>query len=100
MANITRMRTRTTGDRTEILVLVKHPKQPASQDGESMPVWFIEQMTFFHNGRTVAIAEFGPNVAENPLMGVSVTGAKAGDGVAVRWIDNRGGNGGSETDVR
>jgi len=101
MAIITKIRTRTTGDQTKIMVLIRHPMQPGPLDDDPTPGQFIEQMTFALNGRTVAVAELGSNVTENPLTaGILVTDAKVGDKVAVSWTDNVGGSGGAETEVR
>ncbi|NQW94145.1 MAG: thiosulfate oxidation carrier complex protein SoxZ, partial [Polaromonas sp.] len=38
----------------------------------------------------VMSAQWGTAVSKNPFMQFSFKGGKAGDGVAVTWIDNRG----------
>ena len=35
-------------------------------------------------------AEWGPAVAKNPFLQFTVKGAKAGDKIAISWVDNRG----------
>jgi sulfur-oxidizing protein SoxZ len=38
----------------------------------------------------VLAAQWGPSVAKNPFVQFTVKGAKAGDKIAVTWIDNKG----------
>ena len=42
------------------------------------------------NGKTVLSAEWGTAISKNPYLQFSLKGAKAGDKVGVRWLDNRG----------
>jgi len=35
-------------------------------------------------------AEWGPAVSKNPYLQFNVKGAKAGDKVSIKWVDNRG----------
>jgi sulfur-oxidizing protein SoxZ len=101
MTKLTRIRARRNGERTEILVLVKHPmngtRRAGAADEAQDPGYYIREMTFTLNGRAVAVAELGPGVADDPLTGVAVTGARAGDKLAVSWSDNLGATGGAET---
>lgn len=100
MSYITKIRTRTNGSHTQVLVLVQHPMLRGSPQDDPAAGTFIDQMSFSLNGRAVAIAELGPGVADNPLTAISVTGAKVGDKIAVAWTDNKGGSGGAEARVR
>jgi sulfur-oxidizing protein SoxZ len=94
MATHTKIRTRKTGDRTEVMVLIKHPMEAgAGRDpatGEPISAQYIETMIFELNGTIVAEARLGPGVAANPLTSIGITGARAGDTVTVRWTDNLG----------
>ena len=51
------------------------------------------------NGKPVLTAEWGPSVSKNPFLQFNVKGAKAGDKVAVTWLDNRGGTRSDEATV-
>ncbi len=100
MASNTRIRARMKRDHTEILVLVKHPMHTKLRPDETNKGHFIERMNFSLNEKTVAMAELGPNIEENPMIGISVKSAKEGDRVSVRWIDTAGVSGEAETEVR
>lgn len=100
----TKMRTRTAGGETEILVLVDHPMETGrrmdSRTKETVPPHFIQKMTFSLNGREVAVADLGVGTSRDPLVKVKVKGAKPGDRVKVTWSDNKGQTGEQETVVR
>jgi sulfur-oxidizing protein SoxZ len=42
------------------------------------------------NGRPVMSAQWGPAVSKNPFLQFVVKGGKAGDKIAVTWVDNKG----------
>ena len=94
MGKLTKLRVRRKGGRTKILVLVKHPmetgRRPDEETKTPVPAHYIEQMSFEINGRLVAEARLGPGVASNPLTGIALNNARAGDRVTVHWIDNTG----------
>ena len=58
--------------------------------GKVIPAWHITDVTVAHNGKPVMTAEWGPAVAKNPFLQLTVKGAKAGDKIAVTWKDNKG----------
>lgn len=103
MARQTRMRTKTQDGATEILVLVNHPMETGQRTDpktkEKIPAHFIQKMTFLLNGKEVAVADLGVAVSKDPLVGVRVKGAKAGDKVKVTWSDNKGETGEAEGTV-
>jgi sulfur-oxidizing protein SoxZ len=47
-------------------------------------------VTATHNGKSVLTAQWGPSIAKNPFLQFVVKGAKAGDKIAITWVDNRG----------
>lgn len=96
MAYVTKIRTRSIGDHTRILVLVKNSSS-SGRDSRTGP--FIERITFTMNGRAIAEAELGPATDDNPLTGISVAGAQSGDRVAVAWTDSEGESGGAESTI-
>jgi sulfur-oxidizing protein SoxZ len=90
----TRIRTKPTEDGTEIFVLVNHPMETGlrtnPQTKEKIPIHIIQKMTFFLNGKEVAVADTGTGVAANPLISIRVKSAKKGDKIRVVWSDNMG----------
>lgn len=99
----TKLRTRKNREGvTEILALVKHPMSSGQGRDSSKACFsghFIKTLTFFHNGILAAEALLGPGVAKNPLTGIVLPKAKAGDTVTVKWIDNKGQRGGGQITV-
>ncbi len=104
MARLTRMRTRIKGKETEVLVLVNHPMETGRRKDKKtkkkIPAHYIQKMTFALNGKEVASADLGPGVSKDPLVGIRIKGAKAGDKVKIAWSDNKGESGGAESTVK
>ena len=104
MANrLTKMKIKTAGDKSQVLVLVNHPMETGTRKdkktGQLVPAHFIQKMTFSHNGKVVAEANLSQGVSKNPLIGIELAGAKAGDKVSVKWSDNKGESGSAEASV-
>lgn len=78
---------------TTVRMLISHPMTVESRDaatGRVVEAHFIEEVVCEHGGEVVFSAAWGQAVSLNPFMQFSMTGAKAGDAVAIRWRDNRG----------
>ena len=94
MARQTRIRTKTQAGATEILVLVSHPMETGQRADpktkEKIPAHFIQKMSFTLNGKEVAVADLGTPVSKDPLVGIKIKGAKAGDKVAIKATDSKG----------
>lgn len=103
MARQTKIKTRAKDGATEILVLVNHPMETGQRvdqkTKEKIPAHFIQKMTVEVGGKQVAVADLGVAISKDPLMGVLVKGAKAGDKVKVSWSDNKGETGTAEATV-
>lgn len=103
MAEPIKMRATLKGDVVEVKAVMNHTmetgmrKDPAS--GEVVPAHFVRQVTATLNGKTVMDAQWGPSVSKNPVMGFRVKGAKAGDKVAIKAVDNKGETLSGETTV-
>ncbi len=99
----TKIRTKTQDGLTDVLVLVSHPMETGLRTDpktkEKIPPHFIQKMDFFLNGKEVASANLGTAVSKDPLIGIKLKGAKAGDKVKVAWSDNKGESGGVETTI-
>lgn len=63
-------------------------KDPAS--GEIIPAHFIREVTCEHNGKAVFTAQWGTSVSSNPYLSFELRGAKSGDKLSMRWLDNKG----------
>jgi len=93
MADPMRIRAQAAGDKTTVRVLMAHEMETGQRkdaSGKPIPAWFIQEVTAQHNGKTVMTAQWGPAVAKNPFLQFNIKGGKAGDKIAVSWVDNRG----------
>jgi len=93
MADPMKIRAQMKGDVAEVRVLMSHPMETGQRkdsDGKTIPAHFIQQITVALNGNAVVNAQTGGSVSRNPVFGFKVKGAKAGDKVAVTWVDNKG----------
>ena len=94
MADPTRIRAQAVGDKATVRVLMSHEMESGQRKddaGKVIPAWYIQQVTAQLNGKTVLTAQWGPAVSKNPFLQFTVKGAKAGDRIAISWLDNRGG---------
>ena len=93
MTDPMRIRAQVAGDKATVRVLMSHEMETGQRKdsaGKVIPAWFIQEVTAALNGKTVLTAEWGPSVAKNPFLQFTIQGAKAGDKVAITWVDNRG----------
>ena len=93
MADPMRIRAQVSGDKATVRVLMAHEMETGQRkdaSGKVIPAWHIQDVVAQHNGKTVMTAQWGPAVSKNPFLQFSIKGAKAGDKVAVTWVDNKG----------
>ena len=93
MADPMRIRAQAAGDKTTVRVLMSHEMETGQRKdsaGKVVPAWFIQELSATHNGKPVLSAQWGPSIAKNPFLQFVLKGAKAGDKVAISWVDNRG----------
>ena len=93
MADPMRIRAKVEGDKTVVRVLMSHEMETGQRKdsaGKIIPAWFIQEVSATHNGKPVMSAQWGPAVSKNPFMQFTLKGAKAGDKVAITWVDNKG----------
>lgn len=89
----TRIRAEAQGGKTTVRLLVSHDMESGQRKddaGNIVPAWFIQQIEVTCKGKTVMSAYWGTAVSKNPFVQFSFQGGKAGDKIAVRWVDNRG----------
>ncbi|MBM3389270.1 MAG: thiosulfate oxidation carrier complex protein SoxZ [Betaproteobacteria bacterium] len=88
-----RIRAQVAGDKATVRVLMSHEMETGQRKdsaGKTIPAWFIQDVAATHNGKPVFAAQWGPAISKNPFLQFTVKGAKAGDKIAVTWVDNRG----------
>ena len=93
MTDPMRIRAQSAGDKATVRVLMSHEMETGLREdasGKVIPAWYIQEVTAQLNGKIVMTAQWGPSVAKNPFLQFSVRGAKAGDKIAMTWIDNKG----------
>lgn len=93
MADQIKIRATVQGDITDIRILMQHPMetgQRKNEKGQSLPVHFIQTFTVSHNGQLLINGQLNTSVSKNPLFAFKARGIKAGDNVAVNWVDNIG----------
>jgi sulfur-oxidizing protein SoxZ len=93
MADPMRIRAQAAGDKATVRVLMSHEMETGQRKdaaGKVIPAWYIQEVTAALNGKTVMTAQWGPAVSKNPFLQFNLKGAKAGDKVAVSWVDNKG----------
>ena len=93
MADPMRIRAQAAGDKTTVRVLMSHEMETGQRKdaaGKIIPAWYIQEVSAQLNGKSVMTAQWGPAVAKNPYLQFIVKGAKAGDKIAISWVDNKG----------
>ncbi|MFC5523609.1 thiosulfate oxidation carrier complex protein SoxZ [Polaromonas jejuensis] len=93
MSDPMRIRAQAQGDKVTARVLVSHEMESGQRKdaaGKIVPAWFIQSISATCNGKTVMSAQWGTAVSKNPFVQFSFRGGKAGDKLAVSWVDNRG----------
>ena len=93
MSEAMRIRAQSAGDKATVRVLMSHEMETGQRKdaaGEVIPAWFIREVTAQLNGKTVLTAQWGAAVAKNPFLQFNVKGAKAGDKIAITWVDTKG----------
>lgn len=93
MADPMKIRATLQGDTADVRVLIAHPMETGQRkdaSGKLVPMHFIQNIVVTHNGKTVLDGQWSQAVSRNPFLGLRVKGAKAGDKIAVTWIDNTG----------
>ncbi len=93
MSEPTRLRAVLQGDVADVRIRMAHPMETGLRrdaKGALVPLHFIQSVLVQHNGKTVLDAQWSQAVSSNPLLGLRLRNAKAGDRITVSWVDNRG----------
>ena len=94
MAEPMKMRVTLQGDIANVKVLMNHDMETGirkdAKTGQLIPAHYIQLVTASLNGKAVMEAQWGTAISKNPFLEFRIKGAKAGDKVAVSWVDNKG----------
>ena len=94
MASTIKVRAKLKGDVAEVKSLMLHPMETGARKdpdtGATVPAHHITQLTFENNGATVMTVNCSTAISRDPFFSFSFGGAKAGDVLVVRWVDNTG----------
>jgi len=94
MASKIKVKVQLKGDIAEVKSLMMHPMETGARKdpdtGDSIPAHYITQLQFTNNGVTVMLINCSTAVSRDPYFSFSFSGAKAGDTLAVNWVDNKG----------
>lgn len=88
------------GDEGEVRVLLPHPMESGQRRdaaGQLIPAHYITSVILSLNGKPVIEGALGTAVSANPLFAFQLAGVKAGDRLAVAWVDNKGQRGSAES---
>jgi sulfur-oxidizing protein SoxZ len=91
--NLMKIRATAQGDTVDVRILIGHVMETGQRKdsaGKVVPAHFIQSVKVTHNGKPVLSAMWGPAVSKDPVFGFKFKGGKAGDKIAVTWVDNRG----------
>jgi sulfur-oxidizing protein SoxZ len=70
------------------------------ETGEQVPAHYITEVFCEHNGRRVLTANWGPAVSRNPYFEFRFRGGAPGDVLRLGYVDNLGGKGEAEVEIR
>lgn len=93
MGDPMKIRASIVGDSTEVKVLMSHEMETGQRkdaQGQTIPAWFIQNVTVTWNDKTVLAGQWGTAVSKNPFLSFRFKGGVKGDQITVTWIDNRG----------
>ena len=94
MASSIKISAKLNGNVADVKSLMLHPMETGARKdpdtGNIIPAHHITQLIFTNNGSEVMVANFSTAVSKNPFFGFSFEGAKAGDTLKAKWVDNKG----------
>lgn len=93
MGNPMRIRASSSGDVTEVKVLMRHDMETGQRKDSSgvlVPPHFIQNLVAKHNDKVVLDMLMGTSVSKDPFLSFKFKGGAKGDKVSVTWTDNKG----------
>jgi sulfur-oxidizing protein SoxZ len=97
-----KVRAKAEGNVTTVKALISHPMetgQRKDKDGKLVPAHFIQEVVCEHKGKPVMTAMWGPAISKNPYLSFKFAGAKPGETMTLRWVDNKGESDSTETTI-
>lgn len=88
-----KIRAQIQGETSDVRILMQHPMETGlrkDDKGQTFPAQFIQAFTVSLNGKAIIDGQLNTAISKNPLFTFKVRGIKAGDKLAVAWIDNTG----------
>ena len=102
MGDPMRIRAASSGDTTEVKILMRHDMETGQRkdaSGKVIPAHHITSVQATHKGKIVLDASFGPAVSKDPFLSFKFKGGAKGDKVTVIWKDNKGDSRTDETTI-
>ena len=94
MASPIKIRAQLKGDVTHVKILMAHVMETGQRkdpkSNQPIAAHFIQEFTVEIGGKKVVAGETGPSMSTNPVFSFKVKGAKIGDKLVVKWVDNHG----------
>lgn len=93
MSEAIKIRAYLQGEIADIRILMPHPMetgQRRDENGQPAPAHFIQTFGVSHNGSLLIEGQLNTSISRNPLFAFKAKGIKAGDRLAVFWIDSKG----------
>ena len=88
---------------TTVRLLLAHPMHTGrakDENGELIPAEFIQDIRCWRNRNEVMALKCGTATARNPYFSFQLAGGAVGDKIMIRWVDNLGAKGVTETELR
>lgn len=98
-----RIRAKLKDGQTTVRVLLAHPMHTGrakNEQGELIPAEFIQDIRCWRNDKEILTIKCGTATARNPYFSFQLLGGAAGDKIMIRWVDNKGAKGITETTVQ
>lgn len=89
----TRIRAAMLGESAMVRMRMAHEMESGQRKnaaGKLVPAWHIDQVAVRLNGQSVLKADWGPGVARNPYLQLTLKKVRVGDRLSVSWRDNLG----------
>ncbi|NCC29661.1 MAG: thiosulfate oxidation carrier complex protein SoxZ [Gammaproteobacteria bacterium] len=102
MADPIRIRARSNGGITEVMVLMPHPMETGlglDASGRGRRAHYISDVEIKLGDRTVLRARLSIAVSKDPLISFRFKGGGAGDRIGVTWTDNFGDQGSGSASI-
>jgi len=98
-----RLRAKLKAGDTTVRILLAHPMHTGRGKDENdniVPAEFIQDIRCWRNDEEVLSIKCGTATARNPYFSFQLLQGQQGDKITVRWVDNLGAKGLSETIVK